>query len=59
MFTNELNSDGNPICPACSKPVMPNGTLSIDSDERGTGAFVASGGVAIIHKSCAKELGLS
>jgi len=58
MFTNELNADGNPICTACNRPVMPNGTLPEDSLERGTAAFNASGGITIIHKSCAQALGL-
>jgi hypothetical protein len=58
VFTNELDENGNPICTACGKSVMPNGTLPVDSLDRGTGAFTASGGIAIIHKSCAKELGL-
>lgn len=58
MFTNKLDENGNPICAACGESVMPNGTLPIDSLERGTGAFTASGSVAIVHKRCAKEIGL-
>jgi hypothetical protein len=58
MFVNELDSNGNPICSVCNKPVMPNGTLPVDSLDRGTGAFTKSGAVAIIHKSCAQALDL-
>jgi len=58
MFENQLNADGNPICSVCLAPVVPNGTLSEDSLERGTGAFLASGGLTIIHKGCAQAMGL-
>jgi hypothetical protein len=58
MFDNELNADGNPICPVCLAPVMPNETLPEGSPERGTGAFLASGGLTIVHKGCAKRMGL-
>lgn len=58
MFTNEIDSDGHPICMLCDKAVMPNDTLPEDSPDRGTGALTTTGDITIIHKHCAKEMGL-
>jgi len=58
MFNNEIDEDGRPVCTVCNEAVAPNDTLPEDSLDRGTGAFTAGGGMVIIHKGCAKKVGL-
>lgn len=47
MFNNEFNDDNLPLCPICSKVIIPDNSLT-------SGAYLSKRGTWFAHHECVK-----